>query len=75
MTDVARALWFVAATKEEKGGRSGPVSAPEIFNIVDDNDTDQGAVNTIIEEIYGIETGFEGTVVSSFAKVTISKLR
>ena len=69
VADVARALWFVAATKEEKGGRSGPVNEAEIYNLVDSNDTDQGSVNTIIEELYGIETGFEGTVVSSFAKV------
>lgn len=35
----ARALWHVAATKEEKGGRSKPVTTVEIYNVADKGTT------------------------------------
>jgi len=34
-----RAIWFVAATVEEKGGRTKPVTTPEIYNLADKEDT------------------------------------
>lgn len=37
--DVARALWHVAATTQEKGGRSGAVTGKEIYNLCDKGDT------------------------------------
>lgn len=39
VVDVARALWFVAAPVEHKGGRKGPVQSVEIYNVVDKGDT------------------------------------
>ena len=64
----------MAATKEEQGGRTGPVKAGgELYNLADKGDTDQGIVNTFIESIFGIETGFQGTMISQFAKVCLSE--
>ncbi|KAH9252153.1 hypothetical protein BASA81_009904 [Batrachochytrium salamandrivorans] len=51
--DVARALWHIAATTEDK---------------------DQGIVNKHIESIYGISTGFQGTVISQFAKLNLDSV-
>ena len=81
VADVARALWHVAANKADKGGRSGPVSKKEIYNLCDKGDTgffifnlDQGTVNKCIQELFGIETGFQGTVISSFAKLNLDSV-
>jgi len=46
--DVARALWFLV----ENGTRG------EVYNVVDQGDTDQGTINKILENIYGIRTTF-----------------
>jgi nucleoside-diphosphate-sugar epimerase len=81
--DVARALWHIAATTTEKGGRSGAVTGKEIYNLCDKGNTgtvteflivsqiiiDQGSINKFLESIFGIETGFQGTMISTFAKV------
>jgi len=48
VTDVARAIWFLC-----ENGTSG-----ETYNCVDSGDTDQGMVNKILEEVYGIRTTF-----------------
>ncbi|KAJ3130243.1 hypothetical protein HK098_004290 [Nowakowskiella sp. JEL0407] len=69
--DVSRALWFIAATKEENGGRSGPVKVKEVYNLCDKNDTDQGKVNEFIKKIFGIETGFQGTAINLYAKLNL----
>lgn len=36
--DVARALWWVAATTEEKGGRKAAVVPGVVYNLADKND-------------------------------------
>jgi len=46
--DVAKALWFL--TNHAESG--------SVFNLADKNDTDQGKVNDLLEEIYGIKTSF-----------------
>ena len=74
VSDVSRALWHVSATKDIKGGRSGPVSKCEIYNLCDKEDTDQGTINNFIEEIFGIKTGFHGTIISSFAKLNLESV-
>ncbi|KAH6559956.1 hypothetical protein BASA50_006663 [Batrachochytrium salamandrivorans] len=72
--DVARALWHIAATTEDKGGRVGDVVPGTTYNLVDKNETDQGIVNKHIESIYGISTGFQGTVISQFAKLNLDSV-
>ncbi|KAG0251713.1 hypothetical protein BG011_007426 [Mortierella polycephala] len=65
--DVVRAAWHTANwyVSNDKAG------TPAIFNLADENDTDQEAVNTHIRTIFGIETGFQGTIVSHMAKLNM----
>jgi len=55
--DVCAALWHLTSH-----GNSG-----EIFNLSDSNDTDQGTINKLLENIFGIKTGFMGTIKSKLA--------
>jgi len=55
--DVCAALWHLT-----NHGQSG-----EIFNLADSNDTDQGKINKLLENIFGIKTGFMGTIKSKLA--------
>jgi len=57
VADVAAALWHLTTH-----GESG-----EIFNLADSNETDQGSINKLLESIFGIKTGFMGTIKSKLA--------
>mmetsp|Transcript_16388 Transcript_16388/g.24454 ORF Transcript_16388/g.24454 Transcript_16388/m.24454 type:complete len:377 (+) Transcript_16388:46-1176(+) len=57
--DCCKALWTVA-TKAKNGS---------VYNIADKGNTDQGTVNQILGDIYGIKTGFLGTAKSKAAKL------
>jgi len=46
--DVAKALVFLS-----KNGKSG-----DVFNLCDANETDQGKINKILEQVFGIKTDF-----------------
>ncbi|PWW73276.1 NAD(P)-binding protein [Tuber magnatum] len=72
VTDVARALWHAADwhTSGKKNWDESMGSTP-IFNIVDHGDTSQGTLQKHISNIFGIKTGFHGTIVSSFAKLNL----
>jgi nucleoside-diphosphate-sugar epimerase len=59
--DVCKALWHIA-TKCKAG---------ETFNLADKNDSTQGSVNTHLEKIFGIKTGFLGGMVSNVAKLNM----
>ncbi|KAF9436926.1 hypothetical protein BGZ76_002550, partial [Entomortierella beljakovae] len=64
--DVVRSVWhtanwYVSSDNPEQG-------SPVIFNIADENDTDQEAVNTHIRSIFGIETGFTGSFIAGIAQ-------
>ncbi|KAF9177621.1 hypothetical protein BGZ51_008349 [Haplosporangium sp. Z 767] len=70
--DVVRAVWhvanwYVSSDNTQQG-------APVIFNLADENDTDQEAVNTHIRAIFGIETGFKGSAFSNLAKMDMKNL-
>lgn len=72
--DVVRATWAVAewyaAGKKNWDDKTmgGPVP---IFNVVDKGATTQGTVADLIGQIFGIKTGFQGTLISSFAKLNM----
>lgn len=72
--DVIRATWAVAewyaAGKKNWDDKTmgGPVP---IFNVVDKGATTQGTVADLIGQIFGIKTGFQGTLISSFAKLNM----
>jgi len=55
--DVCTALWHLT--------NNGTVG--EVYNLADDNDTDQGSVNALLEKIFGIKTGFMGNMKSKLA--------
>jgi nucleoside-diphosphate-sugar epimerase len=74
ISDVVNALWMMTATKEEKGGRNGPVTKCEIYNLADKGDTNQGIMNDFIKEIFGISTGFQGTMISQLAKLNLESI-
>eukprot|EP01113_Clastostelium_recurvatum_P001200 TRINITY_DN104_c0_g1_i1.p1 TRINITY_DN104_c0_g1~~TRINITY_DN104_c0_g1_i1.p1 ORF type:complete len:364 (-),score=134.52 TRINITY_DN104_c0_g1_i1:116-1207(-) len=59
--DAVRAVWHVA----EKG------KLGEVYNLADKAETDQGAVNELLEKIFGIKTGFYGAIMSNLAKMDI----
>jgi len=61
--DVARALHFLCTH-----GDSGA-----IFNLADENDTNQGKANKILEEIYGINTEFLNSIKMTAASAMGSK--
>lgn len=62
--DVAKALWHIS--------QKGTLGA--IYNLADKGDTDQGSFNEILVKIYGIETGFHGSIVSNLAKLKFDEL-
>lgn len=55
--DVCAAIW---AAREWNSGT--------LYNVVDKNKTDQGMINEILEQMFGIKTGFWGQVASNLAK-------
>jgi len=60
--DVCQAMW------DSKAWENGTV-----YNLADKSDTDQGKINKFLEDIYGIKTGFWGSVASNVAKTVSLK--
>jgi len=56
--DVVAALWHLAH-KVEPG---------TLWNLADKSDSTQGTINSFLEPIFGIKTGFQGDAVSALAK-------
>lgn len=75
--DVVRALWAVADWYDAKGKANWDESSMgkiPIFNVVDHGCTTQGTLADIIGEIFGIETGFQGQLISTFAKLNLDSV-
>ena len=49
-------------------------AADRAFNIADDGDTSQQALADLIHEIFNIETGFQGSLISQFAKMNLDSV-
>lgn len=73
VTDVARAMWEVATWCRDgkKSWNESTLGKTPIFNVVDHSDTTQGSMHEFINKIFGIKTGFHGTIVSQFAKLNL----
>lgn len=84
--DAARAIWTAAEWRKGNTapasptlsrrstlskGDEGPASGVPVFNIVDHGETSQGQMAKIVGEVFGIKTGFQGTLVSQFAKMNL----
>lgn len=71
INDVTRSLWSVAewyAAGKAKwdSAKMGPTPT---FNVVDKGHTTQGTMADLIGDVFGIKTGFQGTIISNFAKI------
>ncbi|KAI9487954.1 hypothetical protein BDB00DRAFT_83521 [Zychaea mexicana] len=70
--DVVRATWHAAKWYVDTGKK--PEDDTPFFNLADKQDTDQETINKHLRDIFGIETGYHGTVVSSFAKLNLDSV-
>ena len=52
-------------------GEEGPAAGVPVFNIVDHGQTSQGTLAKAISEVFGIKTGFQGSLISQFAKMNL----
>lgn len=66
VSDVCAAMWTVAHTNRER------VPSGEVFNLCDRGDTDVGTVNSFLSELFGIKTGFHGTMLSNVARLRLA---
>lgn len=76
INDVTRALWEIAgwyAGGKPKWDENAMGKVPT-FNVVDKGATTQGAMANIIGEVFGIETGFQGSLISTFAKLNLDSV-
>lgn len=74
--DVSRALWaitgwYTAGKAKWDDGKMGKVPT---FNVVDKGVTTQGTMADIIGEVFGISTGFQGSLISTFAKLNLDSV-
>ncbi|AEO53903.1 hypothetical protein MYCTH_2295833 [Thermothelomyces thermophilus ATCC 42464] len=76
--DVVRALWAVASWYtgggKDKWDAKAMGSPIPTFNVVDKGATTQGTMADIIGEVFGIETGFQGQLISTFAKLNLDSV-
>ena len=69
--DVCHAAWLAAEWCAAHPYSTAPQRA---FNIVDEGDTSQGTLATIFGSIFSIPTGFQGTLISSFARFNLDSV-
>ncbi|KAI1872973.1 hypothetical protein JX265_004650 [Neoarthrinium moseri] len=74
--DVTRALWDTAKWYDAGKAKWDPkeMGTTPTFNVVDDGMTTQGAMADVIGEIFNIQTGFQGTIVSTFARLNLDSV-
>jgi nucleoside-diphosphate-sugar epimerase len=56
--DVCKAIWLSGTT----------LKSGSVYNLVDKSNTDQGSINKVLEDLFGIKTGFYGKILSTGAK-------
>ena len=72
--DVTAAAWLAAGWAARGGARDlerKETHSDRIFNIVDDGDTSQGDIASLVGAIFETPTGFQNTLVSAFAKLNL----
>ena len=74
--DVCNAAWLAAqwATKPSTKLAKDTTMADRAFNIVDNGDTSQQTLAELMANIFNIETGFQGTLISQFAKLNLDSV-
>ncbi|KAM3535303.1 hypothetical protein MY4038_001357 [Beauveria bassiana] len=76
VVDATRALWDIAAWYDagKKNWNETEMGKVPIFNVVDKSATTQGTMAEIIGDIFKIETGFQGQLVSTFARMNLDRV-
>jgi hypothetical protein len=64
--------WYVA--KKQPGWDVKTMGKIPTFNIVDKGQTSQGTMAEIVGQVFGIETGFQGQLISTFARMNIDSV-
>lgn len=74
--DLTRAMWDVAAWYDagKANWDSATMGPVPIFNVVDHGATTQGVMADLVGDIFGIETGFQGQLVSTFARMNMDSV-
>jgi hypothetical protein len=74
--DASRALWDIAAwyTGGKPQWDPAHMGKTPIFNVVDKGETNQGMIADIIGKIFEIETGFQGQLISTFARMNLDSV-
>ncbi|XP_020293084.1 uncharacterized protein LOC109859338 [Pseudomyrmex gracilis] len=65
VTDVVRAIWHVANKPETIG---------QTYNLVDEGDTTQGFISSVVSEIFNINHDYWGTALSTLAKADMNSV-
>lgn len=55
-------------------GEDAPVGNVPIFNIVDHGDTSQGKLANVVSQVFNIKTGFQGSLISQFARLNLDRV-
>ncbi|KYK55402.1 NAD dependent epimerase/dehydratase family protein [Drechmeria coniospora] len=71
--DATRALWAVASWYAAGKANWSHGGVPT-FNVVDDGETTQGTLASIIGGLFKIETGFQGQLISTFARMNLDSV-
>lgn len=77
ITDVTKALWAIAdwyAVKEKSNWDVKSMGKTPTFNVVDKGQTTQGTMVEIIGRLFKIDTGFQGQLVSTFARLNMDSV-
>ncbi|KAH8676653.1 hypothetical protein BGZ60DRAFT_372088 [Tricladium varicosporioides] len=77
ISDVVRALWDITdwyAVKKMPGWDEKSMGKVPIFNVVDQGQTSQGTMAEIIGQLFGIKTGFQGQLISTFARLNMDSV-
>lgn len=69
--DSAGAMWAAALWRAKNDRIPNAPNEKIVFNVVDKGATSQGSMASIIKEIFGIETGFQNSLVNTFARMNL----
>lgn len=74
--DATRALWDIASwyAAGKAGWDGAEMGTTPIFNVVDKGESTQGTLADIIGDIFQIETGFQGQLISTFARMNLDSV-
>ena len=76
VSDVCRAAWSAAmwCAANAPTASSPALLSDRAFNIVDSGDTSQGTLATLFSALFNIQTGFQGSLISQFAKLHLDSV-